>query len=49
MIGKFPKPIDKPAEIEYHIYVTGKKGSIIGGYAYAISGMDVNVIGNSTD
>ena len=32
-----------------HIYVTGKKGSIIGGYAYAISGMDVNVIGNSTE
>ena len=24
-------------------------GSIIGGYAYAISGMDVNVIGNSTE
>ena len=24
-----------------HIYVTGKKGSIIGGYAYAISGMDL--------
>ena len=30
-------------------YATGKKGSIIGGYAYAISGMDVNVIGNSTE
>lgn len=32
-----------------HIYVTGKKGSIIGGYAYAVSGMDVNVVGNSTE
>lgn len=32
-----------------HIYVAGKKGSIIGGYAYGISGIDVNVIGNSTE
>lgn len=32
-----------------HIYLTGKKASIIGGYAYAASGIQVNTIGNPSE
>lgn len=32
-----------------HLYLTGKKGLIIGGYAYATTGIDAIVIGNSTE
>ena len=31
------------------LYLTGKKGHIIGGYAYATSGIDAIVIGNATE